>query len=53
MLPPELIRLILEFHDPHLQTFHQHGEFYCLICWRYNPRLLESVVIGPSNYASL
>ena len=44
MLPHELIRLILEFHNPHLTTFHSHGDFFCLICWSYNPQKLLEIV---------
>ena len=49
MLPIDLIRLILEFHSPHMQTLHTHRDIYCLVCWSYNPILLAEMFTSSSS----
>jgi len=50
MLPRELIRLILEFHNPHMTAFHSHGNFYCLVCWSYNPQKLFDQIVSKDKW---
>ena len=50
MLPQELLRLILEFHNPHMTTFHSHGSFYCLVCWSYNPQKLFDQIVSKDKW---
>ena len=39
MLPDDIIKLVLSFHEPKCVSFHMHSGFSCMVCWCYNPYL--------------